>query len=279
MTSSVSRRRFIATAPALWMVTASHPMTVELFWADVVQAARGRASTDDGVISDEFPRQDPQLVNEMVGVSHGNLGRVRELVTAKPALAKAAWDWGFGDWETALGAAAHTGSRDIADLLLEHGARPTIFSAAMLGQLDVVNAFVEASPGIQRTHGPHNITLLAHARVGGDVARPVLTYLESLGDADIGPTSVTLAPDELQTYVGTYTFDSGASDRLEVSERNGRLRILRIGGDARGLVPLGDHEFHPLGAPAVRIRFAFDTDQAMLTVHDPDVIVTGTRSE
>jgi hypothetical protein len=28
-------------------------------------------------------------------------------------LARAAWDWGFGDWETALGAASHMGSRPI----------------------------------------------------------------------------------------------------------------------------------------------------------------------
>ncbi len=45
------------------------------------------------------------------------------------------------------------------------GTRPTIFSAAMLGQLDIVKAFVTASPGIQRLVGPHSIRLLPHARV------------------------------------------------------------------------------------------------------------------
>jgi hypothetical protein len=50
----------------------------------------------------------------MVGASHGNLARVNELVLAHPALANAAWDWGFGDWETAIGAASHVGNKQIA---------------------------------------------------------------------------------------------------------------------------------------------------------------------
>ena len=95
-----------------------------------------------------FPQQNPALVREVVGVSHGNFERVREMVDASPALAKAEIDWSFGDWESALGAASHTGNRDIAEYLIEKGARPTIFSATMLGQLKVVRAFVESSPGV-----------------------------------------------------------------------------------------------------------------------------------
>ncbi len=102
----------------------------------------------------------------MVAVSHGNVARVKELLAASPALAKAAWDWGYGDWESALGAASHVGNREIAALLLTNGAHPTIFSAAMLGQLDVVKAFIAASPGVQKTYGPHGISLLAHAKNG-----------------------------------------------------------------------------------------------------------------
>src|SRR5262245_21383970 len=126
-----------------------------------------QTSTDAAPVG-SFPRQDAAVVREMVGVAHGNVTRVKELVSARPALARAAWEWGYGDWETALGAASHVGNKDIARILLDNGAHPTIFSAAMLGQLDVVRAFVAASPGIQRTRGPHGITLLAHARAGGD---------------------------------------------------------------------------------------------------------------
>ena len=106
----------------------------------------------------------------MVGVSHGNVARVRELLTGRPALANASWDWGYGDWESALGAASHVGNQEIAKLLLAAGARPSIFSAAMLGQLDTVKAFILASPGVQKTRGPHGLTLLSHARAGGPAA-------------------------------------------------------------------------------------------------------------
>lgn len=97
-------------------------------------------------VSASWPTQPPELALEMVGASHGNIARVEELLAQHSTLANAAWDWGFGDWETALGAASHVGNREIALLLLSHGARPNLFSAAMLGQLGVVKAFVQASP-------------------------------------------------------------------------------------------------------------------------------------
>jgi len=142
--------------------------------------------------ADAFPAEDPSLVKEVVGASHFNVKRVRELVERQPALARASIDWGFGDWETCIDAAAHVGQKEIADFLLMNGARPTIFSAAMLGQLDIVKAFVAARPGVQRTYGPHGITLMAHARAGGADAAPVVQFLATLGDADIPLTSTPL---------------------------------------------------------------------------------------
>src|ERR1700752_4410270 len=61
-------------------------------------------------VSDLFPTQPPELVREMVTVAHFDLNRVKELVDARPSLARASWDWGFGDWEDALGAASHIGN-------------------------------------------------------------------------------------------------------------------------------------------------------------------------
>src|SRR5262245_4963191 len=91
-----------------------------------------------------FPRQNQKLVSEIVGVSHFNEQRVRELVKAYPELVNACWDWGFGDWESPLGAASHTGQRAIAEFLLAQGARIDIFAAAMLGFTNVVKSFVAA---------------------------------------------------------------------------------------------------------------------------------------
>ena len=95
----------------------------------------------------------------------------------KPELVNAAWDWGGGDWESALGAAAHMGRRDIAELLLEHGARLDIFAAAMLGEVEVVRAMLTAHPELRNATGPHGIPLRAHAEVGGEQALPVLELL------------------------------------------------------------------------------------------------------
>jgi hypothetical protein len=132
-------------------------------------------------MTDERPAPlDAALVREVVAVAHGDLARVRTLLEQEPRLANAAWDWGGGDWETPLGAAAHMGRRDIAEYLLELGARLDLFAAAMLGKLEIVQAAIAAFPGTAQVLGPHGITLLAHAKAGGPDAAPVVTYLEPL---------------------------------------------------------------------------------------------------
>jgi len=129
---------------------------------------------------EEKTRIDTALVEEFVGRAHGDLNRVRELLAQTPALINAAWDWGNGDWETALGAAAHMGRRDIAEFLIEQGARLDIYAAAMLGQLEIVKAILHAFPSMAQAPGPHGIPLLRHALAGGEPAAPVAEYLQSL---------------------------------------------------------------------------------------------------
>jgi hypothetical protein len=121
---------------------------------------------------------DPTQVQAFVGNAHGDLDAVRAALDAEPQLANAAWDWGGGDWESALGAAAHMGRRDIGELLLEHGARLDLFAAAMLGDVEVVRAILAAHPQMRTAPGPHGIPLRAHAEAGGDQARPVLELLD-----------------------------------------------------------------------------------------------------
>jgi hypothetical protein len=121
---------------------------------------------------------DPTQVQAFVGNAHGDLDAVRAALDAEPLIANAAWDWGGGDWETALGAAAHMGRRDIAELLLEHGARLDIFAAAMLGDVEVVRAILAAHTESRNATGPHGIPLRAHAEAGGEQALPVLALLD-----------------------------------------------------------------------------------------------------
>ncbi len=122
----------------------------------------------------------PELVNEFVLKAHKDLDRVKELLAQEPKLVNACWDWGGGDFETALGAAAHTGRREIAEFLLDNGARLDIFAAAMLGHLDVVKAAISTYPQAGNAPGPHGIPLVTHAKMGGAKALSVLEYLQSL---------------------------------------------------------------------------------------------------
>jgi len=231
-----------------------------------------RVEASERAAIDTFPAQPPEVVREMVLVAHGNLKRVQELVEARPALAKAAVDWGFGDWEDALGAASHTGRREIAEYLIANGARPTLFSATMMGQLPVVKAFLAAHPGAQRIPGPHSISLLAHAKNGGSQAKEVYSYLESLGDAG-APSLADLSQDEAAALAGTYVYGDGANDRIEIVADKTQLTFVRKGTMGRPLMHLGNHAFYPAGASAVRIRFADDA----LTVHDPTLLFTARR--
>jgi hypothetical protein len=129
-------------------------------------------------------RPDPlaaAIVQDFVRKALADLNGTKALLAEQPSLLNATWDWGGGDFETGIGGAGHMGNRDIAEFLIGQGARLDIFVAAMLGKIDIVRALVTAWPGLVQSKGPHGIPLLRHARAGGDGAREVVAYLESLG--------------------------------------------------------------------------------------------------
>jgi hypothetical protein len=125
----------------------------------------------------EEPPLEPELVRDFVIAGHGDMQKTKALLEAQPALLNAGWDWGGGDWETALGGAAHTGSREVANYLIARGARMDIFAAAMLGDLEIVRAMLAAWPELTTAAGPHGIPLLAHAQIGGEPAQQVVKLL------------------------------------------------------------------------------------------------------
>ena len=236
-----------------------------------------------------YPGISDNMASGIVGASHGNFDKVKELVNSRPELAGASWDWGFGDWETALGAASHVGRRDIAQFLMSHGARPDIFTFTMMGMLKSVQEIIETVPGIQTNGGPHGITLLQHAKnrledkniSATDAANvnTVISYLESLGNADIKPKSLELTEQEKKKYLGEYRFGIGDSEIFVVdAHRLGFLQIGRKGSSARRLCKVDDNTFAPVGAPSVRIIFKVTNDKAVsLSVHEPEPLVTAVR--
>jgi hypothetical protein len=247
-----SRRNFLAGSVATSVVAAQTP-----------------ALAAPGI----FPYHPQEQIREMVIAAHGNAARVQALLSLRPTLANAAWEWGFGDWETALGAASHMGNRQIAEMLLSHGAPPTLFSAAMLGQLEVVKAIVAVRPGVERTLGAHSISLLAHARAGGEQSAGVVSYLQGLTDAG-GPGVQDVSEEELAQFTGDYVFGSAPNDLIEIRKKGRQLTFMRKGADSRPIHYIGDRAFRPAGATAVRIHFGEDST---MTVHDGDLVIKAAR--
>ena len=126
------------------------------------------------------PKLDLGIVEAFVRAGHVDLDKTKALLAQEPGLLNAAWDWGGGDWETALGGAGHMGRREIALFLISSGARMDIFHAAMLGRLDIVKPMLTAFPNLAISKGPHGIPLMAHAQKGGEEAVAVVRFLESL---------------------------------------------------------------------------------------------------
>lgn len=273
---NISRRTLVRFVPTLGAFSVSIP------WSALSQPFETpswpSAPPPPGAPLDEpYPTHHPFTVKEMVAVAHFDLARVKELLRKQPPLAKASWDWGFGDWETALGAASHVGQRAIAEVLLEQGAPPTLFSAAMLGQLDVVKAWLTAVPEALHARGPHSIPLIAHARAGGAAAAAVMEFLQSLGPQR--PNAIEpLASEERAAIEGRYLFGDRPRDHFIVDTQQNQLGIMRAGATRRNLFHLGKLEFYPVGAPQVKVKFeGAEGKIAALAVFDPDLVVRAHR--
>jgi hypothetical protein len=229
------------------------------------------------------------MVSGIVGAAHGNIERVKEILGKRPELAGASWDWGFGDFETALGAASHVGRRDIAEMLMSHGARPDIFTFTMLGMLRSVQEIIETVPGIQTHTGPHGITLLQHAKnrledkniSAADSANvnKVISYLQGLGNTDVKPRNLEVTEEDKKKYLGEYRFGEGETELFVVDlHRLGFLQVGRKGLPARKLNKVGDHTFSPAGAASVKIIFKMKDDKAIsLSIHEPEPLVNAIR--
>jgi hypothetical protein len=170
-----SRRRFLVGTAGVGI--AAFSVAVAGVQAPSPVSAGAPADTTKKVLP---PPLKPELVREFVGAAHGNLDRTRELLDHEPGLLNATWDWKAGDFEAAIGGAGHMGRADIARFLIERGARMDLFVAAMLGELGIVKAILTAYPALAQSRGPHGITLMKHATVGGKAAEGVVAYLESL---------------------------------------------------------------------------------------------------
>jgi hypothetical protein len=162
----ISRREFVVSS-GLLLVGTPHVALAELHQA----------------IPERPPALPAAMVNEFVRKAHADVAGTKAMLAEQPALLNATWDWGGGDFETGVGGAGHMGNREIAEYLISQGARLDVFVAAMLGKIDIVRGLLTAWPGLLQSKGPHGISLMRHARAGGEHARTVVDYLQSIGAA------------------------------------------------------------------------------------------------
>jgi hypothetical protein len=122
-----------------------------------------------------------EIIKEYITVAHGQFPRFKEMLDNDNQLLHVSYDWGGGDYESAIEAAGHVGNKEIAAYLLSKGARYNIYLACMLGNLSIVKEVLNTNPQLLNSKGPHGFTMLHHAQKGGEEAKPVADYLLSLG--------------------------------------------------------------------------------------------------
>lgn len=240
-------------------------------------------------IPQHFPNIAPKIIEEVVGKSHFNLDGVKALVEKRPELSRSVWEWRFGDFESAIGAASHVGRRDIALYLMSKGARPTLFTFAMLGHFNVVKSAIEAAPGIQKVTGPHGISLLDHAYAGErmkdkmtkseiESLEQTINYLTDLGNAS-GTSYIEVSPEEQKIYLGDYKYGNGDKEGFTIGVNMRKLLSLGpIGGFGGALYKIGDNLFTYNGTPSVTITFDIkDEEVKSLTLIEPDITLTAKK--
>ncbi len=114
------------------------------------------------------------IIDEFVGVCHGDFARVKTLLAQYPVLATTNASW----IETPIQAAAQTGQREIVQLLLDAGAPLDICTAAMLGEHERVAAMLQGDASLAKASGAHGLPALYFAAISGrlDIAELLFAH-------------------------------------------------------------------------------------------------------
>lgn len=108
-------------------------------------------------------------ISDFIVAAHGNLPRVREMLTQHPGLLNVRHYWSDTDSETAIQAAAQTGSIPVVEYLLSRGAPLEITTAAFLGRKADVERMLSEDPSLINATGAHGIPLMPHVAMSGNV--------------------------------------------------------------------------------------------------------------
>ena len=174
---------------------------------------------------------DLDIVKDWIGKAHQRqIEPMIELLKREPGLIQSSWDWGSGDWESAMQAAAHTGSRDMALFLIDRGARVDLFAATMLGELALLKMSIETFSDAIHVRGAHGIPLLSHAVAGEAPARKTVDFLLTRG-VDVnarhnnGMTALMIAVQTGQRDTVQLLLSKGADPKVKASNGNTALGL------------------------------------------------------
>lgn len=234
---AITRKEFFAKSLVASSVLAAAP------FLRAVDPANPEISPETGRGPGRGPRQNLNQVLEFVQAGHRDLDRVKAMLAQAPGLIHARWDWGDGDWESALEGAAHMGRADIVRYLLANEVRVDSFSAAMLGDAETIQALMKLEPEIANAKGPHGLPLMFYVGYGGSfvMAEAVAPHLKDrAGECNRALHTATLSGHEnlvdwlikngatdvnTQNFFGKTPLDAAIERKFE-----GIARLLRAAG-------------------------------------------------
>lgn len=152
--------------------------------------------------------------NQFIIDCHTNFNAVKEKVAVNPEIVNAYNEEAI---ESALGAAGHMGRRDIAEFLLNGGARLELAAAAMLNMQDYVAGEISNDSALAMSGGAHGIPVAFHAALSDDPA--MLQILWDAGAVDLCKKGIAFA--------------------IGFNKLNATRWLLKNGADAKGAEMMG----------------------------------------
>lgn len=175
-------------------------------------------------------------IRPFVMVSHGDLEAVKQMLADDPRLLNTMYE----EWqETPLGAASHVGNRPIAEFLLAQGAPLTIYTAAMLGRTADVVQFLEDDASLINSGGAHNISLLFHAALSGDLA--LLKLLVERGNTQSADQPLLVAVGRGDGQMASWLLARGADVAVTDFKQRTPLAIAEANADATMIALLKEY--------------------------------------
>jgi len=175
-------------------------------------------------------------LRDFVIAAHWDLPTVKTRLAQFPEMLNAAYPWSEHDHETAVQAAAHAGSRDIAEYLLSNGAPLEICTAAMLGRTDEVAQLLDEDPDLINAHGAHQIPLMAHAAWSGDIS--LARMLFERGAREGMSFALSNAVTKGHVDMARWLLENGEPDLSWMNYEGKTVSMIALEGGNRALIDL-----------------------------------------